>query len=296
MNTRAGFVAIAGAPNAGKSTLLNRLVGEHLAITSPKAQTTRHRVVGIHTTDAAQVVFLDTPGLLEPRDQLHHAMLHVAHAALRDADVVLHVVDATAALRARAVPNLRVLTPSVLASSTPVLVALNKLDLVRPEDRVTVEQLVGAEQSPHFAMSAISGEGVDALVTQITALLPVSPFLFPADDISSQQVRFFCAEFVREAALEQLQDELPHALACEIEEFREHTTPQYIRAVLYVERESQKRMVIGANGSRIRALGQAARPRIETLIGASVYLDLWVKVLPHWRKNATVVKRLGYGE
>ena len=145
-------------------------------------------------------------------------------------------------------------------------------------------------------ISATSGEGVDALVTRITSRLPESPYLYPEDELSTQPVRFFCAELVRETALEQLGDELPHALACEIEEYRENSSPLYIRAVLHVERDSQKRIVIGANGQQIKKLGKAAREKIEHLVGQPVYLDLWVKVLANWRKNPGAVRRLGYGD
>jgi len=286
--TKAGFVTVAGYPNAGKSTLLNQLVGEKLAITSSKAQSTRHRVVGIRTVDEAQMVILDTPGLLEPRDTLHSAMRNAALAAVREADVLVHVVDAT---RNR-------LTSFVEAAAlehaprAPIILALNKSDLLSAEARITLLM----QHPDAVLLSAAAGDGIDVLVSRITALLPESAFLYPDDEISSQPVRFFCAEFVRETALEQLGDELPHALACEIEEFREGSSPLYIRAVLHVERDSQKRIVIGANGQQIKKLGRIAREKIERFVGQPVYLDLWVKVLPNWRKNRSAVLRLGYGD
>jgi GTP-binding protein Era len=286
--TRAGIVTVAGFPNAGKSTLLNRLVGEKLAITSSKPQSTRHRIVGIRTEGDAQMVILDTPGLLEPRDTLHSAMRNAALAAVRDADVLVHVVDASGripqsfqhAAQLEAPPRAR------------VLMALNKVDLLTPEQRGA---LAHAHPDAVF-ISAATGDGMEALVTAITHHLPVSPYLYPDDELSTQPMRFFCAEFVRETALEQLGDELPHALACEIEEYREGSTPLYIRAVLHVERDSQKRIVIGANGQQIKKLGRSAREKIERFVGQPVYLDLWVKVLPNWRKNRSAVLRLGYGE
>jgi len=286
--TKSGIVTVAGFPNAGKSTLLNRLVGEKLAITSPKAQSTRHRVVGIRTADNAQMVILDTPGLLEPRDTLHSAMRHAALGAVRDADVLIHVVDASAV-----VPESFQQAAALDAPPrAPVVLALNKADLL---DVPTRERLV--QQFPNAVLlSAVSGEGVDALVRAVTNKLPDSPYLYPDDELSTQPVRFFCAELVRETALEQLGDELPHALACEIEEYRENASPLYIRAVLHVERDSQKRIVIGASGQQIKKLGKAAREKIERLVGQPVYLDLWVKVLPNWRKNSQAVRRLGYGD
>ena len=286
--TRAGIVTVAGFPNAGKSTLLNRLVGEKLAITSPKAQSTRHRVVGIRTALGAQMVILDTPGLLEPRDTLHTAMRHAALGAVRDADVLIHVVDATAAIP----ESFEIAAQLDQPVRAPIVLALNKSDLLNSDAR---RQLL--ERFPDAVLvSAQGGQGVDALVTAVTNKLPVSPYLYPDDELSTQPVRFFCAELVRETALEQLGDELPHALACEIDEYRENSSPLYIRAVLHVERDSQKAIVIGANGQQIKKLGKAAREKIERLVGQPVYLDLWVKVLPNWRKNPQAVRRLGYGD
>ena len=286
--TRAGIVTVAGFPNAGKSTLLNRLVGEKLAITSSKAQSTRHRVVGIRSENEVQMIILDTPGLLEPRDTLHSAMRNAALAAVRDADVLVHVVDAT---KQRIVSFVEA---AALANEpkAPIVLALNKADLL---DQAKQDAL-RARYPDAVLISATTGANIDALVTAVTQRLPVSPYLYPDDEISTQPVRFFCAEFVRETALEQLGDELPHALACEIEEFREGSSPLYIRAVLHVERDSQKRIVIGANGQQIKKLGKVAREKIERFIGQPVYLDLWVKVLPNWRRNRSAVLRLGYGD
>lgn len=286
--TRAGIVTVAGFPNAGKSTLLNRLVGEKLAITSHKPQSTRHRIVGLRTEGEAQMVILDTPGLLEPKDTLHSAMRNAALAAVRDADVLVHVVDATS----RIPESFKDAAQLVAAPRAHVILALNKVDLLKSEQRDAL-----ALQLPEAVLvAAATGSGIDALIAAVTAKLPVSPYLYPDDDISTQPVRFFCAEFVRETALEQLGDELPHALACEIEEFREGASPLYIRAVLHVERDSQKRIVIGASGQQIKKLGKSAREKIERFVGQPVYLDLWVKVLPNWRKNRSAVLRLGYGD
>jgi GTP-binding protein Era len=286
--TRAGIVTVAGFPNAGKSTLLNRLVGEKLAITSSKAQSTRHRIVGIRTEGDAQMVILDTPGLLEPRDTLHSAMRNAALSAVRDADVLVHVVDATGPMP----DSFEAAAQLERAPRAELVLALNKADLLDVAERDAL-----LARYPHgVLMSATSGAGVDDLVSAITGKLPVSPYLYPGDEISTQPVRFFCAEFVRETALEQLGDELPHALACEIEEFREGSSPLYIRAVLHVERDSQKAIVIGANGQQIKKLGRAAREKIERFIGEPVYLDLWVKVLPNWRRKRSAVLRLGYGD
>jgi len=284
--TRAGIVTVAGKPNAGKSTLLNRLVGQHLAITSPKAQSTRDRIVGLRTEDDVQMVVLDTPGLLEPRHHLHRAMRGAALAALREADVIVHLLDATR----DAVAPLAEVAGLDEAPKAPVLVALNKCDLVNEVVRRDL-----AQAHPGAALlSARTGHGMPALVAAIAAQLPESPFLYPADDLSTQHLRFFACEAVREAALEQLDEEVPHAVACEIEEFRETSAPVYIRAVLHVERDSQKRILIGSGAQRIKAIGTSARKRIETLVGGAVYLDLHVKVLPNWRRNPAALARLGY--
>ena len=286
--TKAGIVTVAGFPNAGKSSLLNRLIGETLAITSPKAQTTRQRIAGIRSSDNVQMIILDTPGLLEPKDSLQTSMRQAAVVALRDADVILHVADATQ----KAPPALATAANLTITPRAPVLLVFNKIDLLNHDQR----QLLANEHPDALLCSALSGEGLPELVKQITVLLPTSPYLYPEDELSTQPLRFFCAECVRQAALEQLGEEVPHALACEIEEFREGSSPLYIRAVLYVERESQKRIVIGANGQQIKKLGKAARTSIEGFLGQQVYLDLWVKVYPNWRRSRAAVTRFGYGD
>jgi GTP-binding protein Era len=283
---QAGIVTVAGKPNAGKSTLLNRLVGEKLSIVSPKPQSTRNRIVGIRTAADVQMVLLDTPGLLDPRYALQEAMRGTALAALNEADVVLYVVDATTG---RPEP-LGELTALVAPLRAPVVLALNKWDAMSIDN---ANRLLGAEPDA-LPISATTGAGVDELVQRLTKLLPESPFLYPEDEISTQTVRFFASELVRETALEQLEDEVPYSIACEIEEFRESRSPVYIRAVLYVERETQKRILIGASGNRIRDIGRAARQKIEAFVASPVYLDLWVKVLPNWRRKATALQRFGY--
>src|SRR4051812_48695420 len=283
---RAGIVTVVGKPNAGKSTLLNRIIGEKLAIVSEKPQSTRDRVVGIRTVDDVQMIVLDTPGLLNPRYELHRAMRSTALRALQDADVVLYLADATE----RTPPSLLEAAQLDTPPSAPVWTVLNKVDAIRPVER---EELRESCPDARF-VSALTGEGVDELLEALASALPESPFLYPEDEISTASVRFFVAELVRETALEQLDEEVPYSLACEVEEFRESGTPVYIRTVLYVERESQKRILIGHNGQRIRDIGRAARQKVEAFVGAAVYLDLWVKVLPNWRKSDSAVRRFGY--
>jgi GTP-binding protein Era len=285
---RAGIVTVVGKPNAGKSTLLNRIVGQKLAITSAKPQSTRDRVVGIHTVGDVQMIVLDTPGLLEPRYALHQAMRRTAVEALRDADVVLYLVDATEG-PPRPMAEVAALQEQELPRA-PVLLVLNKVDALGAGARASLQ----ADHPDALLISALAGDGVEPLLAAAGARLPESPFLYPEDEISTQNLRFFAAELVRETALEQLDDEVPYSVACVIEEFREERSPVYIRAVLHVERDSQKRILIGAKGARIREIGRAARAKIEALIEAPVYLDLWVKVLPNWRRDAAALRRFGY--
>jgi GTP-binding protein Era len=213
-------------------------------------------------------------------------MRATALAALADADVILYLADATEG------------DPEPLADlagldrppRAPIVRALNKVDLLSDARRAEL-----AVRAPDAAfVSASTGEGIEPLTAKVASLLPESPFLYPEDELSTQTLRFFAAELVRETAFEQLDEELPYGVACVIEEFRESQTPVYIRAVLHVERESQKRILIGSEGRRIRDIGRDARRKIETLVGSPVYLDLWVKVLPNWRRNPSALARLGY--
>lgn len=284
--TRAGIVTVVGRPNAGKSTLLNRLVGQKLSITSEKPQSTRDRVVGIRTEGGVQMIVLDTPGLLSPRYALQRAMRGTALDALKDADVIVYLADARDGIPAPLIEAADLPT----APRAPIVLVLNKVDALTNHER----ERLRADQPAAIQLSALTGEGVQELLAAIAAQLPESPFLYPEDDVSTQSLRFFTSELIRETALEQLDDEVPYSVACEVEEFREERTPIYIRAVIYVERESQKRILIGAGGSRIRDIGRVARAKVETLVGAQVYLDLWVKVLPNWRRNAHSLQRFGY--
>lgn len=275
--TRCGTVALAGRPNVGKSTLLNALVGEHLAIVAPKPQSTRLPVVGLLTKDDAQFIFTDSPGLLEPEYKLHEAMRAAALRAIADAEVIAYLHP----LAEHPAPPLALVARLAQAPPAPVVTVYTKADLTTPRADV-------------LAVSAVSGAGLDALLTALRAHLPEGPFHYDAEELATQPMRFFAAEFIREAAFEQLHEELPYSVACEIDEFREGAEPVYIRAVVYVERDSQKGIVIGEGGRAIKALGAAARAKIETLLGQRVFLDLHVKVLPKWRRHEPSLKRLGY--
>jgi GTP-binding protein Era len=206
--------------------------------------------------------------------------------ALAEADVIVYVVDGCE----HAAPDLSRAAGLTTPVKAPVILALNKVDALTAARRL---QLV-TEYPDACLISALTGEGMEELMARVAKALPESPFLYPADEISTQAVRFFVSELIRETALEQLEDEVPYSVACEVQEYREDRSPIYIRAVIYVERESQKRILIGARGARIREIGRAARGKIEELVGAGVYLDLWVKVLSNWRKNADALRRFGY--
>jgi GTP-binding protein Era len=213
-------------------------------------------------------------------------MRTTALRALADADIIVYLADATE----RAPVPLAEAAELESPPRAPVLTVMNKVDAIRPVERRELEEAVPQARF----VSALSGEGVDALLAELEAALPEGPFLYPEDEISTAPVRFFVAELVRETALEQLDEELPYSVACEVEEFREGQTPLYIRTVLYVERESQKRILIGAGGHRIREIGRIARSKVEKFVGSNVYLDLWVKVLPNWRKSDRALRRFGY--
>lgn len=283
--TRCGVVALAGRPNVGKSTLLNALVGEHLAIVSPKPQSTRVPVVGLLTRADAQYVFTDSPGLLEPEYALHEAMRAAALRAIADADVIAYLHP----LPEYPAPPLARAAGIDRPPRAPVVTVYTKADLVSPSAPVRLRP------PPGVSVSATTGDGLEALLARLAEHLPEGPFLYDPDDLAAQPLRFFAAEFVREAAFELFEHELPYSVACEIEEFREDSTPVYIRAIVYVERLSQKGIVIGQGGRSVKALGQAARARIEGLVGRPVYLELHVKVLPKWRRRVPALKRLGYG-
>jgi GTP-binding protein Era len=282
---RCGTVVLAGRPNVGKSSLLNALVGEHLAIVSPKPQSTRLPVVGLLTRGDAQFIFTDAPGLLEPEYMLHEVMRAAALRAIADAEVIAYLHP----LSEYPAPPLERVAKLERAPRAPIVTVYTKADLV-PSSTV-----LDSPRPPDTAIvSALTGIGLDTLLTALEAHLPEGPFHYDPEEMATQPMRFFAAEFIREAAFETLHEELPYSVAVEIDEFREGSSPVYIRAVLYVERDSQKGMVIGAGGRTIKTLGTAARAKIEPLLGERVFLELHVKVLPKWRRHQPSLKRLGY--
>jgi GTP-binding protein Era len=283
--TKSGDVALAGAPNVGKSSLLNALVGVHLAIVSPKAQATRLPVVGLRTEGDTQYVFHDLPGMLEPAYLMQARMRELALEALERMDLILHLHPAPEA----PAPSFTELARLPHPLSAPVLTVYTKADLVPPERCAELA-------SSGLLVSATTGAGVEALLGRIRDRLPEGEFAYDPEDVGTQQLRFFVVEYLREAAFELLGDELPYSFTAEVEEFREDRRPVYIRVSLFVERESQKGIVIGRGGRTLAAIGAHARTRLEELLGAPVYLDSWVKVLPNWRRNPVALTRLGFPE
>ncbi|MFA5110748.1 MAG: GTPase Era [Desulfobaccales bacterium] len=290
---KCGYIALIGVPNVGKSTLLNRLVGEKLAITSPKPQTTRHRLLGIVNLPAAQLLFLDTPGMLDPRGALNATLVQAALTALSEADVVVWLVEPR-----RPASDDKVLLPHLRQLHRPLIVAINKIDSV---SKPQLLPLISAyhELFPASAIipvSGLQGDGVEALVAEILKFLPASPPLYPPDQETDSTERFLVGELIRERVLHHTSEEIPHAVAVQIEEFDESRRPQLvkIRAVIFVERDSQKGILIGKKGRMLKTIGAEARAEIEPLLGARVFLELWVKVWKNWRKDPKALRVLGY--
>ena len=290
-DTRAGYIALVGRPNAGKSTLMNRLIGQKLSIVTSKAQTTWQRVTGIRTTETAQAVFLDTPGLLLVKDLLQRGLLEEALEAIREADVIVLLVDATDPLDDREKAGIK---EALALSSAPVFVVINKIDEASPEDIAVAAQWAETELGAEArGISALLDRGVEELWTELAQALPEGPFLYPVDDIASAPVRFFVAEFIRETVFEQFREEVPYSVFAVVEEFREDQDPVYIQANLFTERNSQKRILVGDKGRAIRELGRVSREKIQEFIDRPVYLDLWIKVLPNWRRKRQHLGQLG---
>ncbi|HUK22624.1 MAG TPA: GTPase Era [Gemmatimonadales bacterium] len=281
--TRCGTVVLAGKPNVGKSTLLNALLGEHLAIVSPKPQSTRLPVIGLLTRGDTQFIFTDSPGLLEPRYKLQETMRAAALRALAESEVIAHLHP----LPEYPAPPFEQVARLDRSPRAPILTVYTKADLVSPSAHPPIRPSA-------VIVSAQTGAGLDTLLDRLASLLPEGPFHYDPEEVATQPMRFFVAEFIREAAFELLQEELPYSVAVEIDEYRENTNPVYIRAVVAVERETQKRIVIGEAGRTIKALGSSARAKIEPLVGQQVYLELHVKVLPKWRRQEAQLRRLGY--
>lgn len=290
---RSGFVAIIGRPNVGKSTLLNRIVGEKIAITSPKPQTTRNRILGILTRADAQVLFVDTPGIHVAQSPLNRYMVDQAKAACLDVDVVLWLVEAD-----RAVDRDPMIPKLLERGKRPVLLVINKIDTI-PRDRL----LPMIEDYRHICpfasivpISALKGDGVERLLAEIPALLPEGPRYYPEDQMTDMPERFIVAEMIREQILLRTRDEVPYGVAIQIERFQENPERNIvgISAVIHVERDSQKGILVGKGGEMIRRIGQSARQEIERLLGIKVHLELFVRVQKDWTNSSRLMREFGY--
>lgn len=294
---RSGFAVLWGKPNVGKSTLLNRLVGEKIAIVSPKPQTTRNRIVGVVETENAQVVLLDTPGVHHPQHKLGEYLVAEARAALETADVVLFMVDATEPPTPDDERAAELLNSLLRDAPRPVLLVINKIDAVSPavlqERKLLYETLGNYDET--VTISALTGEGVPLLLRKIIDRLPEGPPYYPLGTLTDQPEKLPIAEAIREAVLHYTHEEVPHAVAVVVDEL-EHRSDRlaYVRATIFVEKESQKGIIIGHGGQMLKKIGMRARQDIERWLGKKVFLELWVKVAKNWRKDENALRRFGY--
>lgn len=288
---KSGFAAIVGRPNVGKSTLVNKLVGQKVAITSEKAQTTRHAIHGVVTTDEAQVVFVDTPGIHKPLHLLGEQIVKAATDVLDDVDVRVFLVDA----QEPAGKGDQFIAELLKKSQKPTILVLNKVDRVKEvPDAIFQSYKALMDFDAVVPLSARTGRNTNTLIAQIVKRLPEGPRYYEEDVPTDQTLRTLAGELIREQILRQTSEEIPHSVAVFIDEFDESATPPHIRATIFVERDSQKGIVIGDAGARLKEIGQKARAAIEDQMGEQVFLDLWVKVLKNWRKDKPALKRLGY--
>jgi len=291
MEHRSGFVNILGNPNVGKSTLMNVLVGQKLSVTTPKAQTTRHRIMGILNGEGYQIVYSDTPGILNPKYKLQSAMMKSVESALDDADLILYVTDVVETASKNEEHLNRILT-----SPVPKIIVINKIDLTNQTD---LEKLVEkwnemAPGVPVLPVSAISRFNTDLLLKEIVSRLPVGPPYFPADQLTDRYERFFVTEIIRGKIFETYQKEIPYSVEVEIESYREEPEINRIAAVIYVARDSQKGIIIGHKGTMLKRVGTAARKEMEEFLGKKVFLEMYVRVAREWRDDPRMLKKFGY--
>ena len=285
-----GFTAIVGSPNVGKSTLINRLVGEKISIVSNKPQTTRSRLMGVMNGDQVQIVLVDTPGVNRPRTRLGEYMEASVSEAMKGIDALMVVVDAS-----HITDRDRQLVQDFSARKVYKVLVYNKLDLVTPQKLLEVmAEFRDLPFDSFIPLSASTGEGVDALISDLSSHMPPGPRYFPEDMVTDQPEQVLCAELIREKALLHLREEVPHGIGVEILRFEKQKNATEIDATMYCEKDSHKRIIIGKGGQTLRQIGQEAREDMEALFGYHIYLQLWVKVRPNWRNSAEDLKTLGY--
>jgi GTP-binding protein Era len=291
---KAGFISILGMPNVGKSTLFNRILGEKIAIVSEKPQTTRNRILGIKNVEGGQLILLDTPGIHEGRSKLNRRMVSTAIASGRDADILLFLIEGSSPL----IEKDRQMIESLKGSRGVPFLIINKIDLVRKESLLPI---IDQYQKFHsfqeiIPISAITGEGVDILLDEILRYLPESPPYYPEDVITDQTERFWVSEIIREKVIQHSYQEIPYSTAVTIEEFKEHPEKNLIviNGTIHVERNSQKKIIIGKGGQKLKSIGETARKEIEALLGTRVFLELWVNVEEKWTQDSRALNRLGY--
>ena len=295
MEYKSGFIAVIGRPNVGKSTLINKIIGQKIAIMSDKPQTTRSRIQCILTQDDAQFIFLDTPGIHKPKFKLGEYMLKAAEGTLKEVDCIFFVVDATEKFGG----GEKYILERLNATSKPVILVVNKIDLSEREKILPVIAEYSARYNfaEIFPISAANGENVDELLKATKIFLPEGPKYYPEDMVTDQPERLIVAELIREKILQLTEDEVPHSIAVDIEEISSRKNGDtYIRATIYTERDSQKGILIGKGGEMLKNIGKNSRPEIEMLLGTKVFLELWVKVKRGWRNSAGAIQSFGLGE
>ncbi|HEU4965516.1 MAG TPA: GTPase Era [Bacilli bacterium] len=296
--TRSGFVAIVGRPNVGKSTLMNYVIGQKVAIMSNKPQTTRNRIHGVVTQDNSQIIFMDTPGIHKPKHRLGEHMVKIATDTLREVEAVLFLVDATMPKGAGDEFIMEILKK--VKKDTPVFLLINKVDLVEKHNLFATIESYKDEMNftEIIPISAVKGDNVDRLQKILFDLLPEGPFYYPPDQITDHPERFICAELIREKVLHLTHEEVPHSVAVEIEQMKmnDNNGVLHINAAIYTERESQKKIIIGKQGSVLKKVGQMARQDMERLMGSKIYLELWVKVKADWRNREHLLRNFGFSE
>jgi len=292
---KSGFVAITGRPNAGKSTLMNKIIGEKVAIVSNKPQTTRTKIMGVHTTKDCQIVFIDTPGIHKPHNKLGERMEKYIYNATQEIDVLLYVVDCN--LHENEYEKERLALEGIKKSGVPVILVVNKVDSIEKIKVLPVIERLSKlyDFAGIVPLSARMGDNVDALVREIEGFLEEGPQFFPGDLITDQPERQIVAEYIREKALRLLNQEIPHGVAVEIEKMQKKPSGTYeILAAIYCERQSHKAIIIGRRGEKLKDIGSRARQDIERFLGAKVYLELWVKVNEDWRNKESFMNTIGF--